>query len=429
MRFLFGDYTLDPDRRELRRGGALVPVEPQVFDLLLHLIRNRDRVVSKDDLLAAVWHGRIVSESTIGHRINAARRAIGDSGENQKLIRTIARRGIRFVGEVHEDLSGRERAAPAVAPSDASRPHSDWDPGRAQQVTFCRTSDGVHLAVAACGSGLALVKATNWLNHIEYDWRSPVWRPLFDRLADQFRLIRYDGRALGLSDWDVTELSFESFVRDLETVVDTLGIERFALLGISAGAALSIAYATRHPERVSRLVLSGGFALGWSARGNLAEIAQREALVTLIRHGWGRDNPTFRQLFTSQFVPGGTREEVQWFNDLQRVSISPENAVRFTRVNGEMDVVELLPRIAVPTLVLHSRGDARVPFEQGLMLARGIPNARFVALESDNHLILSHEPAWRRYIDEICNFLNEGRQAQLRLATSSGKRARNPIRR
>jgi pimeloyl-ACP methyl ester carboxylesterase/DNA-binding winged helix-turn-helix (wHTH) protein len=409
MRFHFGDYTLDADRRELRCGGALVPVEPQVFDLLLHVIRNRDHVVSKDDLLAAVWHGRIVSESTLGHRINAARRAIGDSGENQKLIRTIARRGIRFVGDVHEDVSGGERAAAVIAPSDASRPHPASYAARAQEVTFCRTSDGVHLAVACCGNGLALVKATNWLNHIEYDWQSPVWRPLFDRLADPFRLIRYDGRGIGLSDWDVTEFSFESFARDLETVVDSLGVERFALLGISGGAALAVAYATRRPDRVSRLVLSGGYPQGWLRRGSAVEIAQMEALITLIRHGWGQDNPAFRQVFTSQFVPGGTPEEVQWFNDLQRISISPENAIRLMRMTGEIDVVDLLPRIAVPTLVLHSRRDARVPFEQGLILARGIPNARFVALESDNHLILSHEPAWQRYIDEICNFLNESR--------------------
>lgn len=248
-------------------------------------------------------------------------------------------------------------------------------------------------------------KAANWLNHIEFDWRSPIWSPLLDLLSRKFRLIRYDERGNGLSDWDVKDISFEAIVRDLETVVDKLGLDRFALFGISQGAAVSIAYATRHPDRVSRLVLFGGYAQSWRARGDAAEIAQREALLTLVRHGWGQDNPAFRQVFTSRFVPGATSEEMKWFNDLERASASPENAVRLIKAFSTIDVVDLLPQVAVPTLVLHSRGDAAIPYEQGLMLARGIPNARFVTLESNNHLILSHEPAWHRFTEEICEFL------------------------
>jgi DNA-binding winged helix-turn-helix (wHTH) protein/pimeloyl-ACP methyl ester carboxylesterase len=399
MRFLFGDYAIDADRRELSRAGTAVHVEPQVFDLILHLIRNHDRVVSKDDMLENVWGGRIVSESTLSNRINAARRALGDSGERQQFIKTIARRGIRFVGEVRED---RVDAIAAAAPESNRTPAQTTAP---QEVTFCRTPDGVNLAVATSGEGLPVVKAANWLNHIEFDWQSPVWSPLFALLSKRFRLIRYDERGNGLSDWDVKEISFESVVRDLETVVDTLGLERFALFGISQGAAVSIAYATRHPERVSRLILSGGYAQGWLQRGNAEEIAQREALLTLVRHGWGLDNPAFRQVFTSRYVPGATSEETKWFNDLQRVSASPENAIRLIKMFSAIDIVDLLPRVAAPTLVLHSRGDAGIPFTQGLLLARGIPNARFVALESNNHLILSHEPAWPRYADEICDFL------------------------
>jgi DNA-binding winged helix-turn-helix (wHTH) protein/pimeloyl-ACP methyl ester carboxylesterase len=395
MRFLFGDYALDLERRELRRGADLVEVEPQVFDLLAYLVENRDRVASKDDLLAAVWHGRIVSESTLTSRITAARQAIGDSGEQQRFIRTVSRRGFRFVGEVREQQ-------PAPAP--ARRP----DHAPAQEVSFCRTSEGINLAVAVCGSGLPVVKTANWMNHVEFDWQSPVWSPLLTRLAAQFRLIRYDERGTGLSDWEVGDISFETFVRDLETVVDALRLDRFALFGNAQGAAVAIVYAVRHPERVSRLVLSGGYAQGWRARGNPAEIEGRKALLKLVQVGWGQDNPAFRQVFTSLMIPGGTLEQAQWVNDLQRVSTSPENAARLLQVFGDIDVTQLLPRVATPTLVLHSRGDAPCPFEQGLMLARSIPNARFVALESRNNVILAHEPAWQRFVDEVCAFLDEG---------------------
>src|SRR6516225_9826737 len=218
MRFLFGDYALDRERRELRRGAELVEVEPQVFDLLAYLVENRDRVASKDDLLAAVWHGRIVSESTLTSRITAARHAIGDSGEQQRFIRTVSRRGFRFVGEVRE-----QSAAPP--------PAGKADRVPAQEVSFCCTPDGLNLAVAVCGNGLPVVKTANWMNHVEFDWQSPVWSPLLRRLAEQFRLIRYDERGTGLSDWDVADISFETFVRDLETVVDALRLDRFALFG------------------------------------------------------------------------------------------------------------------------------------------------------------------------------------------------------
>jgi pimeloyl-ACP methyl ester carboxylesterase/DNA-binding winged helix-turn-helix (wHTH) protein len=389
MLFLFEDFTLDVSRRELRRGSGPVAVEPQVFDLLVYLIENRDRVVSRDDLIASVWGGRIVSESTLASRINAARQALGDSGEAQRLIKTIQRKGIRFVGALRD---GERASVPIAKPA-------------VQDVTFCKTADGVHLAVATSGSGLPVVKCANWLNHIEYDWQSPIWAPFMHAMSNRFRLIRYDERATGLSDWNADDISFEAFVHDLETVVDNLGLERFPLIGMSQGAAVAIAYATRHPERVSRLVLCGGYAQGFRKQGNPVQAGQREALESLVRHGWGQDNPAFRQVFTSLFIPGGTPEQMQWFNDLQRISTSPENAVRLLGSFGDIDVVDLLPKVTVPTLVLHGRNDARVPFEQGLMLARGIPGARFVALDSANHIVLSHEPAWERYLAEVSGFL------------------------
>lgn len=397
----FGDYSIDPGRRELRRGTELIEIGPQVFDLLLFLIRNRDRVVSKDDVLDAIWAGRIVTESTLTSRINAARRAIGDSGAEQTLIKTITRIGFRFVGKVHEAPKPAPVAPPpmtaAAAPEQKVMPH--------QEVQFCTASDGVNIAYAAVGQGPPLLKTANWLNHLEYDWQSPIWSHLLRDLAAHHRLVRYDARGNGLSDWDVGEISLDAFVRDLECVADANGLAKFPLLGISQGCAVSICYAVRHPERVSHLVLYGGYARG-RRRRDQSEAEKAEALVTLMRLGWGQENPAFRQIFTSMFIPGATAEQAQWFNDLQRITTSPENAARIRRAQDDIDIVSLLPSVRVPTLVLHCRDDAVVPFEEGRRMAAGIAGSRFVALDGRNHLILEHEPAWARFLAEFARFLD-----------------------
>jgi pimeloyl-ACP methyl ester carboxylesterase/DNA-binding winged helix-turn-helix (wHTH) protein len=397
VQFRFGNHAVDVERRELRRGSDLIDLEPQVFDLLVYLIRNRERVVSKDDLIASVWGGRIVSESTLTSRINAVRKAVGDSGEQQGVIRTVARKGFRFIGSVDGD--GPTLVAEAAVQRPSPPPHLR------QQVHFCTAADGVRIAYAEVGQGQALVRTGHWLTHLEYDWESPVWRPFLDSIAAGHRLIRYDARGNGLSDWDPPEISFEASVRDLESVVDAVGLERFALLGISQGAAVSIAYAVRHPERVSHLVLYGGFARGRRMRGSQEEIAGSDAVTTLMRQGWGKENPAFRQLFTSLFIPGGTPEQMQWYNDLQRMTTSPENAVRLRDAVDGIDVTELLPKVKAPTLVLHCRNDAMQPFDEGRRVAAGIPGARFVALEGRNHVILQSDPAWPRFFDEVSSFL------------------------
>ena len=212
-----------------------------------------------------------------------------------------------------------------------------------QEVHFCTASDGAQIAYSTVGEGLPLLKTANWLNHLEYDWESPVFSPLLRAIAADHRLIRYDARGNGLSDWNVQDLSFEAFVRDLETVVEAVGLKRFALLGISQGCAISIAYAVRHPERVSHLVLYGGFARGRRMRGLPEEAANSAAMVQLMRQGWGQENPAFRQMFTSLFIPGGTPEQMQWWNDLQRITTSPENAIRFREIVDGIEVSDLLP--------------------------------------------------------------------------------------
>lgn len=275
-----------------------------------------------------------------------------------------------------------------------------------QSIQFCQTRDGVQLAYAKTGQGPPIIKTGNWMTHLEFDLESPIWRHLYRELSGEHTLIRYDARGNGLSDHDVTDVSFDHFVDDLETVVDAAGIDRFALLGVSQGCSVSIAYAVRHPERVSHLVLFGGYAVGWRKRARTqAEKETGEAMLTLVRLGWGQENPAFRQLFTSQFIPDGTKEQADWFNELQRISASPEDAVRNLMATGETDVTALLAKVNVPTLVMHSRHDTRVPFESGRRMAAGIPGARFVPLESRNHLILEDEPAFPRFLEEIKSFL------------------------
>ncbi|SDC01521.1 lysine decarboxylase transcriptional regulator, CadC [Bradyrhizobium brasilense] len=404
MRFKFGDYVLDAGRRELQCGVQTISIEPQVFDLLLYLVRQRHRIVSKDDLVTSVWCGRIVSDSTIASRINAARRAVGDDGVNQRYIRTAARRGIRFVGEVQQEetRAASEHASPRF-PRGASGPPKEL--GLREEITFCKSADGVHLAAASVGQGSPIVKTASWLTHVEHDWQMEVSSPLFAQLAPRHKLVRYDQRGNGLSDWRVADFSFAALVQDLETVVDALSLERFALFGISQGAAVAIAYAARHPDRVSRLVLHGGYSRGFRKRGAADQIARCEALATLIREGWGKDTPAFRQVFTSLVHPNATQEQMRDFNEVQRISTSPENAAALFLAFGDIDVSEALQHIAAPALVMHSRDDALVPFDQGLALAHAIPDARFVPLESRNHILLPDEPAWPGFVAEICDFL------------------------
>ena len=402
----FEDYELDPDRRELRKSTARVAVEPLVFDLLQYLIGSRARVASKNDLIATVWRGRVVSDSTLTSRMNAARNAIGDSGEQQRLIRTIPRKGFRFVGEVHEIEPARleARSIPAAHRSgDAS--DAVISPVDKQTMTFCRTKGGINLATASIGHGPPLIRAALWATNIEYDWQSPITGPLLQRLAMRFHLIRYDGRGAGLSDRNVADISFATMLEDLETVVDSSKFGRFALLGISGGAASSIVYAVRHPERVSRLVLLGGYAQGRNMRGSPQYADEARAFQTMLRSGWGDEHSVFMRAFCSFFIPGASANEIKSFVDFQRMATTGENAIKLRSAVDDIDIVSLLPQVSVPTIVFHSIHDNLVPFDQGRRLAALIPNAKFVPLESANHALLSNELAWEKFVTQTEEFL------------------------
>ena len=275
-----------------------------------------------------------------------------------------------------------------------------------QRVRFCRSADGVQLAFARHGQGPPLVRAATWLTHLEFDWESPVWRHWLEDLGRGHSVVRYDERGCGLSDRDVENLSLDAWVGDLEAVVDAAGVDRFALLGISQGGPVAIAYAVRHPERVSRLVLYGSYARGRLHRDPSPEAREEaEVLQSLIRIGWGRANAAFRRAFTTLFIPGATHAQMDWFDELQRVSSSSEVAVRIRQARNELDVTDLAERVSTPTLVLHCRDDAVVPFAEGRRLATLIPSARFVALSSENHIVLAHEPAWAVIRETIAEFL------------------------
>jgi len=292
----------------------------------------------------------------------------------------------------------------ADAGSAAARPPgSEFE----QTIHYCTAPDGPRIAYACTGEGPPLVKAANWLNHLELDWTSPIWGSVLNRLSRTHMLVRYDERGNGCSDWLVADLSFEAFVRDLETVVDHLGLKRFPLLGISQGAAVSIEYACRRPERVSRLVLVGAYAVGWRPIADAETAAERAAMTTLVRSGWGKDNPAYRQLFSHTFFPSALPAELDWFNEFQRRTTSPENAVRFLETSSDIDVRHCLGQVRAPTLVIHSRDDQRVPRERGVEIAASIPGASLVTLDSASHLPLAREPATERMLAAIETFLRE----------------------
>jgi pimeloyl-ACP methyl ester carboxylesterase/DNA-binding CsgD family transcriptional regulator len=276
-----------------------------------------------------------------------------------------------------------------------------------QTIRFIKSTDGTRLAVASSGSGAPLVKSANWLSHLEFDWQSPVWRHWFEFLSAGRQLIRYDPRGCGLSDWDVADLTHEAQVADLEAIIEASDLDRFPLLGISQGGAACIEYAVRHPERVTKLVLYGGYSEGWAQRGDEAK-RQGAALIELIRQGWAQDNPAFRQLFASLFIPDANAEQIRWFSDLMRTTTQPEIAARILESFGAINVRSLLPKVTVPTVVVHARGDARIPFDQGRLMASEIPGAQFVTLESRNHILIEGEPAWVRFREAFDDFLGAG---------------------
>ena len=384
----FDAYTIDLQKCTLQRGNEVLALRPKAFDVLRHLAQNPGRVVGKQELLDAVWAQHIVTDDALVQCIRDVRQALSD--HDQRIVKTVPRRGYLFCADLSPD--------DAVA---ATPLHP------AQTIDYCRTRDGVRIAMATVGQGLPLIRPPTWFNHLEYDWHVQFRGALYRFLADRVQLIRYDGRSNGLSDRYVPDVSLDGLECDLEAVVDALQLRRYALLGISQGAAVAIAHAVRYPERVSKLVLNGGYAVGANKRGSLRDREISQAYLTLMRHGWGDEHSSFLRSFGTLYFPGASGEEIKALAQLQRMAMSAEAALKLRNVCADVDILELLPRVTAPTLVLHSTHDNAVPFDEGRRLAALIPNARFVALESQNHVPMPDEPAWPQFIAEIDAFLSQ----------------------
>jgi DNA-binding winged helix-turn-helix (wHTH) protein/pimeloyl-ACP methyl ester carboxylesterase len=409
--YRFGAFTLNTQTYELCRNGEAILIEPQVFSVLAHLIENRDRVVSKDELIRIVWNGRVVSDATVSSRISAARRALHDAGCGQSVIKTIPRRGFRFmVSDVVIDCDERRNIRPHEAgayPHDHAsvaliekRFHRQSD---RQRIQFCASKDGTKLAFATIGDGLPFVKTGHWLTHLEFDWTSTIWRPVLNELSRQLAVTRYDQRGNGLSDWPVVDFSLTKLVDDLEAVVDAAGLETFALY--SLGAPIAVAYAVRHPRRVSRLILHGGYVQGRLVRDAAEEREQGQAMFALIRHGWGKAGSPFVKALTTMYIPGGTKEQIESLAQLQRQSTTPESAAHLRAAIDQFDFTGLLKELAVPTLVIHARNDGVQPLEEGRKLASGIKDSQFVMLDSANHIPIQNEPAWDQFFRCVTEFV------------------------
>jgi DNA-binding winged helix-turn-helix (wHTH) protein/pimeloyl-ACP methyl ester carboxylesterase len=395
--YRFGPFVLDVGERLLLRDTSAITLRGKVFDALCVLVENAGRLVRKEELLSAIWPDSVVEENNLTQSVSILRKALGEGATGQFYIETIPRIGYRFVANVTP-------VATAGAPS-AARPSAP-DRRSRQEIRYCKTDDGVSIAYATVGTGYPLVKAANWLNHLEYEWDSPLWRHWIDELMRRHTIIRYDERGNGLSSWEVEDISLAAWIRDFETVIEAAAPQKFAVMGISQGGAVAIDYAVRHPERVSHLILCGAYSRGYAHRGSPETLRARQALETLVRLDWGKSNPAFSSLFTNVYVPeNATMEHQRWFNDLQRISASPENAARIMEACDAINVRHLLPRLAVPTLVFHSDRDRAVPAEEGRVLAAEIPNARFVPLSTGNHILLADEPAWNVFLEEMGAFL------------------------
>lgn len=394
MIYSFGDCELDVDRRVLTRLGQARHVEPQVFDLLVTLAASDGAVVSHDQLIAEVWNGLNISDATISARISAARAAVGDSGKQQAVIRTVVRRGFQLVVPV---TTGQASEAAPVS-NTALR----------QEIRMTTAPDGLPLAYARSGQGPPLVRAAHWLSHLELDTESPTWRPFFDAIGQDHTLVRYDPRGTGLSGRQIGDGGIDLFVSDLLAVVDAAGIDRFPILAPSQAAPVALRFAARYPERVSRIVSIGGYAVGRALREPNGDEVDEPTILALVRAGWGQHGSTFVKSFSSLFMPDGTPEQIAHFVEVQRASATPEGAVQMRMAIDRFDIRQDLPNVQAPVLLLHARGDVIHPLSQSQMMAGTLPNARVVSLNSNNHVPLPHSECWPVMMAEIQAFLAEG---------------------
>ncbi len=389
MIYSFADCSLDTDRYTLLRNGKEVHVEPQVFDVLRLFVENAGNLITSEQLIARVWNGRSISDAAISSRINAARTSVGDSGKAQQVIKTLPRRGFKLVA--------------AVKVSDQSRPYRQGI--EKQVVRYARSRDGTDIAYAVTGQGPKLLRTGHFLTHLEQDWANAVWRPYLDRLGVGHSVVRYDQRGTGLSAGNPQDLSIEAQANDLLAVADAAAMEQFPLIATSQGVPTAIHFAAHHPERVSRLVLYGGFAQGRLMRGERHSADEAKALLTMVRAGWGNPNSAFMMAFNALYCPTATQEELNSLAKIQLASATPDMAARVRTAIDTIDVMDIISSVKVPTLVIHARHETLNPISQGRLLASHIPNAEFIEVDSPNHIILPSHPTFDEILSAKLKFI------------------------
>lgn len=395
MAYEFADCVLDETTHTLLRANASVHVEPQVFDLLIALARVAPGMLSYDDMIEQIWHGRIVSDATLSARISSARAAVGDSGKAQAVIRTIPRRGVQMACPVRATGGGGAAIEAMPQPNRPSAPH--------QTIRYTASADGTDIAYAVSGDdGPPILRGAHWISHLEHDWTSPVWRPWLDRLGAGRRLIRYDPRGTGLSGRRPVGRAQQDFVADMAAVTEAAGVDAVDVFSVSQSVPVTLAFAAMWPERVRRIVLVNGFVQGSYVRGHGAET---DAMIAMIRAGWGIPGSPFIKAVATVFMPNATEAERASFVEMQTHSASPDEAAAIRDAVGRFDVTELLAKVTAPVLVMSSSGDAVHPQAQSRQLARALPNAEFRSLATDNHAIAPSDPAFSVMMDAMDRFL------------------------
>ena len=400
----FGGYRFDVGTGRLWSGAREIRLTPKASDVLKQLVLHAGELVSKEDLFATVWSGTAVSDDALTSCIQELRRALEDDSKQPRFIETRHRRGYRFVAQLSE-------AAPRNIVDSANTPgRGDPDPG--QEIRFCTTSDGVSLAYSAVGSGPYIVRVLGYFTHLEAEWEWPDLRRFWEHLAERHTVVRYDGRGIGLSDPYEGEFTEETRQRDLDAVLTAIRVEKAVLLGISEGGWTAATYAIQHPEHITHLVLYGAYCRGAQARPGY-DPEEDQALLTLIRKGWGRDTPAFRQVITSQFFRNDADPALlAHFNELQRLSANPDTAARYLEsCHRRGDGRDIYRQLRMPVLIIHSREDLAVSADEGRLLASIIPGSQLVLLPSHTHYFPTDTEVVRKAAGAIARFLHrsEGR--------------------
>lgn len=395
-------WVLDLNDGSLSSGYEFSTLTPKAVCVLKCVVNGEGAVVSRVQILREVWGDLHVTPDLVREYIYEIRKALEDSAKHPQYIETVGRRGFRLIGPISIRTA---RTTPTSVDGEDLK-FADGRPKQMPAIKFCTSTDGTSIAHAVSGEGYPLMFAGSWMTHLEMDWESPAYGDYISYLSSKFQVIRYDQRGNGLSQWSDVDIDFDRMVDDMEVVIETYGHDKIAILGMSQGASVAIAYALRNPSRVSHLVLNGGYARGRRQRGNEAEREESEALVSLIRNSWGNDNPAIRQTLTTLFMPEASSEQMQWFNNFQKLCGPGQNIAKFRSLFDDMDVSRLLPQVTIPTLVLHSDRDAVAPISEGKFLASQIPGASFVQLNSPNHMLFASEEHFARLMDSITDFIS-----------------------